>query len=234
MLSGRQVATVIPFFQRWVARWPTVADLAAADIADVNAQWAGLGYYRRQGAAHRPRARGCTPGLGRGGWAGGLDSRASSLRDARTPLAECTRNGATVPALAEGTFPPGYAGFRVLVHRVRVRAVACRLWCQLRGPGPPYRARYLLEGAKYVVEKLGGSYPRTQAELLKIPGEIHTGCRPTRLQRLQSCLPSRSLLPRPPRGFSPGATPKPLVPCMTHVRWSSFIVFIVYCRFIIF
>eukprot|EP00955_Chlamydomonas_euryale_P089473 364469-Chlamydomonas_euryale.AAC.11 len=41
------VATVIPYFQKWVAKWPTVSDLAAASIEDVNSMWAGLGYYRR-------------------------------------------------------------------------------------------------------------------------------------------------------------------------------------------
>ncbi|PNH07370.1 A/G-specific adenine DNA glycosylase [Tetrabaena socialis] len=47
MLQQTQVATVIPYFQRWVAKWPTVAELAAADIETVNGLWAGLGYYRR-------------------------------------------------------------------------------------------------------------------------------------------------------------------------------------------
>ncbi len=42
-----QVATVIPYFKRWVARWPQVSDLAAANIEEVNTLWAGLGYYRR-------------------------------------------------------------------------------------------------------------------------------------------------------------------------------------------
>ncbi|EFJ45303.1 hypothetical protein VOLCADRAFT_118405 [Volvox carteri f. nagariensis] len=77
MLQQTQVATVIPYFNRWVTKWPTVADLAAADIDAVNALWAGLGYYRR--------------------------------------------------------------------------------------------ARYLLDGARYVVEKLDGKFPTTAAELLKIP-----------------------------------------------------------------
>ncbi|GLI59815.1 hypothetical protein VaNZ11_001782 [Volvox africanus] len=78
MLQQTQVATVIPYFKRWVAKWPTVADLAAADIDTVNALWAGLGYYRR--------------------------------------------------------------------------------------------ARYLLDGARFVVEKLDGRFPHTPIELVKIPG----------------------------------------------------------------
>lgn len=47
MLQQTTVATVRPRFAAWVARWPTFADLAAADEADVMAAWAGLGYYAR-------------------------------------------------------------------------------------------------------------------------------------------------------------------------------------------
>ena len=35
------------FFEKWVARWPTVQSLAVATDDDVRAVWAGLGYYRR-------------------------------------------------------------------------------------------------------------------------------------------------------------------------------------------
>eukprot|EP00798_Chlamydomonas_sp_ICE-L_P005522 gene5522-4155_t len=77
-VSQLQVATVIAYFNKWVARWPTVADLAAASVDDVNEMWAGLGYYRR--------------------------------------------------------------------------------------------ARYLLDGAKFVMEKLGGLFPPTASELLQVPG----------------------------------------------------------------
>lgn len=47
MLQQTTVATVRPRFATWVARWPSFADLAAADEADVMAAWAGLGYYAR-------------------------------------------------------------------------------------------------------------------------------------------------------------------------------------------
>ena len=45
MLQQTTVATVRPRFEAWVARWPDLAHLAAADEADVMAAWAGLGYY---------------------------------------------------------------------------------------------------------------------------------------------------------------------------------------------
>lgn len=47
MLQQTQVATAIPYFKRFVARFPDVAALAAADIDEVLQHWAGLGYYAR-------------------------------------------------------------------------------------------------------------------------------------------------------------------------------------------
>ncbi len=47
MLQQTQVATVIPYYQRFVERFPTVDELAAADEDEVLALWQGLGYYSR-------------------------------------------------------------------------------------------------------------------------------------------------------------------------------------------
>jgi A/G-specific adenine glycosylase len=47
MLQQTTVATVGPRFERFVARWPDVAALAAASDAEVLSEWAGLGYYAR-------------------------------------------------------------------------------------------------------------------------------------------------------------------------------------------
>lgn len=47
MLQQTTVAAVIPYFQYFTTRWPTVQDLAVADDGDVMAAWAGLGYYAR-------------------------------------------------------------------------------------------------------------------------------------------------------------------------------------------
>ena len=47
MLQQTTVAAVIPYYQRFLARWPTVMDLARADDAQVMKEWAGLGYYAR-------------------------------------------------------------------------------------------------------------------------------------------------------------------------------------------
>ena len=47
MLQQTQVERASDYFVRWMAKWPTLRDLAAASEEEVNAQWAGLGYYRR-------------------------------------------------------------------------------------------------------------------------------------------------------------------------------------------
>jgi A/G-specific adenine glycosylase len=53
MLQQTQVAAVIPYFQRFITRFPDVASLASADQDDVLALWSGLGYYARARNLHR-------------------------------------------------------------------------------------------------------------------------------------------------------------------------------------
>jgi A/G-specific adenine glycosylase len=52
MLQQTQVATVIPYYERFVARFPDVATLAAAPLDAVLHQWSGLGYYARARNLH--------------------------------------------------------------------------------------------------------------------------------------------------------------------------------------
>jgi A/G-specific adenine glycosylase len=52
MLQQTQVATVIPYFERWLRKFPTISDLAAADLGDVLKLWEGLGYYSRARNLH--------------------------------------------------------------------------------------------------------------------------------------------------------------------------------------
>jgi len=53
MLQQTQVATVIPYFERFTRRFPTVTELASARLDDVLAHWSGLGYYARARNLHR-------------------------------------------------------------------------------------------------------------------------------------------------------------------------------------
>src|SRR5437762_4690147 len=62
LLQRTRVASGVPYYERFLARFPTVRDLAAAPLDDVLAAWEGLGFYRRaehlhgarQAAANRP------------------------------------------------------------------------------------------------------------------------------------------------------------------------------------
>ncbi len=75
MLQQTRVATVIPYWERWMAKFPTVAALARAPLDDVLAAWAGLGYYSRARNLHKG-ARAVDER-----WAGALPQRASELRE---------------------------------------------------------------------------------------------------------------------------------------------------------
>lgn len=57
MLQQTQVATVIPYFARFLQHFPTLPDLAAASDDAVMAQWAGLGYYARARNLHAAARR---------------------------------------------------------------------------------------------------------------------------------------------------------------------------------
>jgi A/G-specific adenine glycosylase len=75
MLQQTRVATVIPYWERWMARFPTVAALAGAPLDDVLAAWAGLGYYARARNLHA----GARAAVER--WGGALPRCAAELRE---------------------------------------------------------------------------------------------------------------------------------------------------------
>ena len=53
MAQQTQVERVVPRWQRWLERWPTVETLAASSAGEVIAEWQGLGYNRRALNLHR-------------------------------------------------------------------------------------------------------------------------------------------------------------------------------------
>jgi A/G-specific adenine glycosylase len=57
MLQQTQVTTVIPYYERFMQRFPDVGTLAAASLDDVLHLWSGLGYYARARNLHRAAAR---------------------------------------------------------------------------------------------------------------------------------------------------------------------------------
>ncbi|KAI0006416.1 DNA glycosylase [Xylariaceae sp. FL0662B] len=62
MLQQTRVAVVIDYWNRWMARWPTIHDLAAAEPDDVLAAWRGLGYYSRATRIHEAAKLVCRDG----------------------------------------------------------------------------------------------------------------------------------------------------------------------------
>jgi A/G-specific adenine glycosylase len=57
MLQQTQITTVIPYYERWLARFPTVESLAAASLDEVLKLWEGLGYYSRARNLHAAAQR---------------------------------------------------------------------------------------------------------------------------------------------------------------------------------
>ncbi|MBD2042559.1 A/G-specific adenine glycosylase [Microcoleus sp. FACHB-672] len=53
MLQQTQVKTVIPYYERWLAKFPSIEHLAAVDLQDVLKAWQGLGYYARARNLHK-------------------------------------------------------------------------------------------------------------------------------------------------------------------------------------
>jgi A/G-specific adenine glycosylase len=53
MLQQTQVATVIPYYERFMARFPDIRALADAELDEVLGLWAGLGYYARARHLHQ-------------------------------------------------------------------------------------------------------------------------------------------------------------------------------------
>jgi len=74
MLQQTQIATVLPYYERWLARFPTVQDLAAAPLDDVLKLWEGLGYYGRARNMHAAAQQVM------GDWHGRLPTTAAQLQ----------------------------------------------------------------------------------------------------------------------------------------------------------
>ena len=68
MLQQTQLAVVLPYWQGWMKRFPSVEALAAASLEQVRLQWQGLGYYSRASRLH-----GAAQQLVQRPWPGDLD-----------------------------------------------------------------------------------------------------------------------------------------------------------------
>ena len=124
MLQQTTVAAVGPRFERFVARWPTIAALAGASDEDILAEWAGLGYYARArnliACARQVAARGGFPSTeaelrrlpGIGDYTAAAIAAIAFGRDA----AVIDTNVARVVARLHGLRQPGRSQTRTLVE----------------------------------------------------------------------------------------------------------------------
>ncbi len=135
MLQQTQVGTVIPYFERWLTRFPTLESLAAAPLDDALKAWEGLGYYRRARLLHEGAKRVVT--------------------DYGGTLPEIYDELLTLPGIGPYTAAAIAAlafGEAVLAVDGNVKRVASRLFCLSGEPAP-----------RAVKEKLEPHLPHTQA-----------------------------------------------------------------------
>lgn len=141
MLQQTRVDVVIPYFERWMHRWPTLADLAAASLDDVLAAWSGLGYYRRARSLHALAQE-------------VVRTRGGALPRTAHELAELPGiGGYTAAAVASIAF-----GETVAVVDGNVERVLVRLLCDQRAPGAARRGD-VEEAARRLVTGLVGEDP---------------------------------------------------------------------------
>jgi A/G-specific adenine glycosylase len=149
MLQQTTVATVIPYFERFLARFPTLASLAAASEDEVTALWSGLGYYARARNLRRAAAA-AVADLG------------GALPRTEAELAELPGLGpytsAAVAAIAFGarTFALDGNGARVMA---RLRGVSDSI------DEPATRVRLRAEGEREVPRDRPGDFTQAVMEL---------------------------------------------------------------------
>jgi A/G-specific adenine glycosylase len=155
MLQQTQVRTVLPYYARFVARFPTLEALAAADEDDVLAHWSGLGYYARGrnllAAARAALAR-----------HGGLPAALDALR-ALPGFGPYTAGA--VASIAFAIPAPAVDG--------NVQRVLARLFAVQGGPGQPVFRRRIEAIAGELVGSEAGAAPPSGARSTGRPGDLN-------------------------------------------------------------
>jgi A/G-specific adenine glycosylase len=170
MLQQTQVPRVVPRFEAWMARWPTVEALAAASSSDVILAWQGLGYNRRAVNLHRAAQRVATEG-----WPDDLtllpgvgEYTASAVRRFAfgEPVLPLDTNVRRVVERTRGSFGPGSAEALMDLGRevCLARIPRCRV-CPLAAVCPSRGRRYepLRKQSRFE-----GSFRQRRAETLRL------------------------------------------------------------------
>ena len=149
MLQQTQVATVIPYYQRFLARFPGLPELAAAQVSEVMALWSGLGYYARARNLHA-----CARVV--------MRDHAGSFPQDATVIAELPGIGrSTANAIAVICF-----GAVASILDGNVKRVLCRYFALEGIPGQPSVDRELWRLADSVLPRRAvGTYIQAQMDL---------------------------------------------------------------------
>jgi len=146
MLQQTTVAAVIPYFNDFTARWPTVEALAAAPLDDILTAWAGLGYYARARNLHA-----CARVLAQRG--GVIPEDEGGLR-ALPGVGEYT--AAAIAAIAFGR--------RTVVVDGNVNRVMARLFAE-RAPLPGVKPVLAAHAADLTPDERAGDYAQAVMDL---------------------------------------------------------------------
>ncbi len=149
MLQQTVVAAVVPYFERFTTRFPTLQALAAAREEDVLALWSGLGYYSRARHLHRT-ARLVVHQLG-----GALPSNEEDLRQL-PGVGAYTAAALAAIAFSRRTLPVDGNVARVLARILGERRPIDR---------PAVRAGLRLQGEKLVPAQRPGDFAQAMMEL---------------------------------------------------------------------
>ena len=138
MLQQTRVAAVLPYYERFLNRFPTVEQLACAPEQDVLAHWAGLGYYSRARNLHRAAKEIAAAGMFPTGYAeiralpGIGDYTAAAVASIAFQAPRAAVDGNVLRVLSRATAEPGDIG--ALPTRRKLEAVAT-LWLDRKRPG---------------------------------------------------------------------------------------------------
>ncbi len=162
MLQQTQVVTVVPYFERWMARFPDIAALAAAPLDDVLKAWEGLGYYARARNLQR------TAQIVAAQYGGQLPGERGALL-ALPGIGRYTVGA--ILSLAFGQPEPILDG--------NVRRVLCRVYDIAEDPRKPDVARRLWETAAALVEAApAGQAGDLNEALMELGAQVCTPGRP--------------------------------------------------------
>ena len=149
MLQQTVVATVVPYFERFIARFPTLRALAAAREEEVLTLWSGLGYYSRARHLHR------TARLVVHEWGGVLPSNEEELREL-PGVGAYTAAAVAAIAFSRPTLPVDGNVARVLARILGERRTIDR---------PAVRAGLRARGQPLVSARRPGDFAQAMMEL---------------------------------------------------------------------